>query len=134
MKPMRYSPLQRPRRKSLALAALLFGLPLVGAASLHLELVDSYPKKDQTVANPPIDISLIFSESADPTTSTVKLHGPDGEDVELGPMVSHEEGLVLSAEVKGDMGRGRYTVEWMASAPDVLSASGNYHFTVGRER
>ena len=104
-------------------------LLLAGATTLHLELVGSFPRADQTVGTPPVDISLIFSESADADSSSVALAGDDGP-VPLGPIRSQDEGLVLKARVEGPMPPGRYTVTWRASAAGVEPATGAFRFQV----
>ena len=122
-----------PRLPAVLVLSLPLALLLAGAGARHLELLDSHPRKDQTMANPPVDISLIFSESAAPDSSSVTLSGSSGE-VALGPIRAQDEGLVLMARVEGEMPAGGYTVVWRAGAPGAEPASGSYRFTVGRGR
>ena len=111
--------------------ALLLGLVLVAAgwSARHLELLSSYPRKDQTVGTAPVDISLIFSESADSAKSSIALSGAGGP-VPMAPVRLQDEGLVVLARVDGPMPSGTYTVSWSAAAPDQDPIRGTFRFTV----
>ena len=111
------------RRTRTAAAWTLVVLPLLSAGwvASHLELLSSYPKKDQTVGTPPIDISLVFSESADSAKTSIALSGPSGA-VPVGPLRLQDEGLVVLAKVEGAMPGGTYMVSWTAAAPDQESS------------
>src|SRR5688572_30800159 len=117
----------RGTRRVLALIAVLVGS--YGWTVLHFELLDSYPKKDQAVASAPIDITLIFSESADSARSSVTLQGPAGP-VPLGPIRTQDEKLVLLTKVLGPMGAGTYTVAWGSAAPGEDPIRGSFRFTL----
>jgi copper resistance protein C len=97
--------------------------------SAHLELLSSDPQKDQSIARPPIDIALVFSESVDSARTTVTLDGPSGK-VELGPVRLQDEALVVLAKVTGRVGAGIYTVSWVAAAPEMDPVKGSFRFTV----
>ena len=99
----------------------------------HLELLSSTPKKDQTVGSAPVDIALIFSESADSAKTTIALQGPDGP-VELAAIRLQDEGLVVLAKVVGPAPAGTYTVSWGAAAPDQDPIKGSFRYTVRQER
>ena len=111
--------------------AALLGSSLLLAAwtGSHLELVSSFPKQDQTAAAPPVDISLVFSESADSASARVSLKGPQGE-VPLGPIRAQDESLVLLARVEGPMAGGAYTVSWTAAGSDGGPVSWHFRFTL----
>jgi methionine-rich copper-binding protein CopC len=121
--------------KATAKVLLVVAVPLLaGAWSLaHFELISSYPKKDQAVGAAPIDISLVFSESADSARSSIALQGPAGA-VPLGPVRTQDESLVLLAKVLGTMSPGAYTVSWVSAAPGDELVRGSFRFTVGRAR
>src|SRR5688572_19736402 len=121
--------------KRASLTLFLLGLPLLvaGWTARHLELLSSYPKKDQTVASAPVDISLVFSESADSTKTSISLTGPAGE-VAVGPIRLQDEGLVVLAKVEGAIPAGGYTVAWVAGASDQDPIKGSFKFTVRQGR
>ena len=121
------------KRISRALLLLAAPLLLLGSAEIHLELLSSTPKKDQTVARAPIDIALIFSESVDSAGTSVSLQGPAGP-VELAPIRLQDEALVVLAKVVGDAPAGTYTVSWTAVAPDTDPIKGTFRYTVRQER
>ena len=119
----------------LANRGLLLGLLVLSAgwSKRHLELLNSYPKKDQVVGTAPVDISLIFSESADSAKTSIALAGPAGA-IPMGPIRLQDEGLVVLAKVDGPMPSGSYTVSWSAAAPDQDPIKGTFRFTVRGDR
>lgn len=122
--------------KRIARRLVVFGFPLLlgtWVAGRHLELLNSYPKKDQTIASAPIDVSLVFSESADSARSSISLQGPSGA-VALGPIRVQDEKLVLLAKVQGAMPAGTYTVSWATAAPDDDLVKGSFRFTLRSDR
>jgi methionine-rich copper-binding protein CopC len=105
----------------------------LGSTKLHLELLNSTPKKDQTVTTPPIDIALIFSQSVDSASTSVSLQGPGGA-VELAPIRLQDEALVVLAKVVGSTPAGTYTVSWGAASEGEDPVKGTFRFTVRQER
>jgi methionine-rich copper-binding protein CopC len=103
------------------------------ATPRHLELVGSDPQKDQTIARPPIDIQLVFSESVDSARTVVTLDGPSGR-VELGPVRLQDEALLVQTKVVGSMSAGTYTVSWTAASPEMDPVKGSFHFTVRQQK
>lgn len=99
----------------------------------HFELLSSYPQKDQTLARAPIDISLVFSESADSARTSISLAGPNGT-VTVGPIRVQDEKLVVLAKVEGAISAGRYTVSWVSGAPQDDLVKGTFRFTVRADR
>lgn len=69
------------------IAALALPLATVAWTAFHLDLVDSYPKADQTLAAPPSEVWLRFSTAPDIARSSFSARGPGGA-VELGAVAT----------------------------------------------
>ncbi len=101
---------------------------LMAAATLHLALVDSFPKKDATLTESPDQIRLQFNEQPRLPLSRVGLEGPDGA-VEVGDIVGTEEKSFM-AEVLEILEPGVYTVSWRTAGNDGHVRRGRYRFTL----
>lgn len=111
---------------SLTVAALLFAAPAVAGA--HGLLRSSAPAADTTLAAPPSEIRLVFTEAPERAFTRVRVMGPDGhvftEAVEILP------GNVAFARIPGAIGPGEYRVEWQTAGDDGHPVSGTFKFTV----
>ncbi|MER9216631.1 copper resistance protein CopC [Mesorhizobium sp. M0663] len=56
----------------------LWSVPLSGQALAHARLVEATPEINSTIAAPPTEIRLRFSESIEARFSGIDLSGPDG--------------------------------------------------------
>ena len=118
------------RTSAVPVFALVFLSVLVAAGPApHLDLAESHPAADETVAEPPAQVWLAFTEVPDPERSTFLIQGPEGT-VELGDVVPGEDTKVLHADVKGSMPPGVYTVEWTAAPMDDHAVRGRFNFFV----
>lgn len=117
--------LRQPVRAAMAIAV---GFLLVGSVRFHLDLVDSRPKENSTVAESPGEIWLLFNNVPIAEQSGISLRGPAGS-IRLGP-ATVSDSLALSVSVTETLGPGEYTVSWLASAADEHTVRGRYKFTV----
>ena len=118
-------------KRSTAPALILVLLPLlvVVRPPVHLDLAESHPAADETLAEPPTNVWLAFTEVPDPERSTFRIQGPDGT-VALSDVTPGEDAKVLEAEVEGPMPPGIYTVEWTAAPMDDHAVRGRFDFFV----
>jgi methionine-rich copper-binding protein CopC len=116
-------------RQSIAAAITVAGSALLmAAATYHLDLVDTRPRENATVAESPAEIWLLFNHVPDVSRSGISLRGPAGA-VELGA-VEASDSLALRAAVTETLSPGEYTVSWMAAAEGERAVRGRYRFTV----
>ena len=115
---------------------LFLALFLAGAygASFHLELLESMPGEDASLASSPEEVWLKFNEPPDMSRTSFSIRGPDGS-VELDSIrSSSEDPDVVRAKVLGAMPEGSYTVSWLAAPTDDHGVRGRYSFTIGQGR
>jgi methionine-rich copper-binding protein CopC len=108
------------------LVGLAIALLATGTALAHAELVESDPADGATLDTAPTTITLTFSQRLDPSKSSFRLSGPDGN-VGTGEATSGRvmtlDGLALAP--------GEYLIKWTsASADDGDIARGQVTFTV----
>lgn len=108
-----------------ALPALVVGL--AAPASAHSRLVATSPAADATVAAPPTEITLTFSESISSRYIRVAVTGPDG--------APHTDGAprVQGGTVHQPLtatSNGVYTVAYQAVSADGHPVGGTFTFTV----
>lgn len=120
-------------KKISALAALALPLLLAASAPLHLELVDSHPKADAVVEEPPTEIWLRFSVEPDMEQTSFSVRGPSGA-VELGEIAKGEGPEVIRAALVEPMGDGEYTLSWVGAPADDHPVRGRYTFTIATLR
>lgn len=121
------------KRNFVLAATFTFGLPLLGASAMHLELTASFPEADAEVDTAPSEIWLEFSAKPDLEQSGFLLRGPDGF-VELGEIQVGENEETIEAAVEGAMPDGEYRVSWTAAPVDDHSVRGRYSFTIRQAR
>lgn len=111
-----------------AVGLIAVSLLLSGASYLHLELVDSRPKEDEVVTEPPVEIWLRFSQPPDVQQSGISVSGPGGA-VRL-DNVTLADSLSLSAKIFDSLESGEYTVSWRAAPHHDHAVRGRYRFNV----
>lgn len=116
--------------RSLPLAiALLLGA--AGAASAHAHLKTAVPAADSTVAAPPSELRLGFTEGVNLGFTGVSVMGPAGAPVSTGAAsLAPGDDKVLVVPVSGPLAPGAYKVRWHALATDGHKTDGSYGFTV----
>jgi copper resistance protein C len=122
--------LPRPRFAASAVIALVTLTLLAGVVAAHAELVSSNPKAGSSVATPPTEIVLTFSEALDPKKSSMTV-AMVGDPVRFrGGTVSASAPKVMRLAVP-DLGTGEFDVHWTsASAEDGDLDRGDFAFNV----
>ena len=112
--------------------ALALGLCLLSApAFAHAHLKSATPATDGTIATPPTQLDLTFSEGVNPKFTGVTLTGPDKAAVATGPATLGAGGdTTLVVPVPTPLAAGTYMVDWHALATDGHKTTGSYRFTV----
>ena len=96
----------------------------------HGILQGASPSPDALPTAPPSQITLSFTETADPAFTSVAVVDQQGRRVSTVSRLS-ADGRRVTASLAG-LSRGRYTVRWrMLSAVDGHTTTGTYSFTVG---
>lgn len=114
-------------RTTLALGLCLLSAP----AFAHAHLKSATPATDATIATPPTELDLTFSEGVNPNFTGVTLRGPDKTAVATGPAtLGAGRDTTLVVPVPAPLAAGTYTVDWHALATDGHKTSGSYHFTI----
>ena len=109
-------------------SALLLGLA-TNAAQAHAFLNHANPLVGSTVAAPPHEISLTFTENLEPAFSTVEVTGPNGARADAGK--AQISGNIMRVGLKAT-GPGTYHVHWHALSVDTHTTQGSFTFHVGR--
>jgi methionine-rich copper-binding protein CopC len=101
------------------------GMP---AARAHAFLDHATPAGGSTVAAPPQELSLSFTQNLEPSFSTVEVTGPSGDRIDQGkPQIS---GNTMRVGLKAS-GPGTYHVHWHALSVDTHTTQGSFAFHVG---
>ena len=121
----------------LALASLLFGLvaaivfAMPSPAHAHATLLFTTPRVDGAVPDSPPEVQLVFDQPVVPARSTLTVTGPDGATVPLGQVTSGHQGQTVTALVGAELDTGEYVVEWLVTAKDGDTMTGEFRFAVG---
>jgi methionine-rich copper-binding protein CopC len=109
----------------------LIGLFLVfpAAVSAHTHMRQCSPKQGAVVTAPPKSVSLTFSNSIEPTFSTLTVVDSSGKMVS-GKTVFLEGNTVMETNLLKDLTPGTYTVKWKCVSLDGHKQTGSYTFTV----
>ena len=107
--------------------ALLIMFPT--AVSAHVHMLESSPKQDAVVTSPPGRVRITFSNSAEPTFSTVTVVDSSGKTVS-GKTQFLEDNTVMETELLKNLAPGKYTVKWKCVSSDGHKQTGSYTFTV----
>jgi copper transport protein len=107
---------------------LLAALPDVVSAHAILLRVD--PPTGRTLASPPNEVRLLFSEPIDPEFSHVRVLDASGGQVDRAD--SHVEDTLLIVTLRPGLANGVYTVDWRSlSTVDVHPEAGQYALFIG---
>ncbi|WP_425155589.1 copper resistance CopC family protein [Candidatus Palauibacter sp.] len=112
--------------------AVMLGVMAVGAAaSPHLALKESSPKKDETVNASPETVTLWFTQAPQMAGTSVRLLPQGGEPLELEAATAQEDDpAVVVLDVSETLADGNYQVMWRAMAQDGHTIRGDFGFTV----
>ncbi|ESW75471.1 hypothetical protein X772_32615 [Mesorhizobium sp. LSJC280B00] len=86
----------------------LWSVPLSGQALAHARLVQATPEINSTIAAPPTEIRLRFSESIEARFSGIDLSGPDGAKITTEIAVRDED---MVSPVSRSLAPGVYQVD-----------------------
>jgi copper resistance protein C len=110
-------------------AAVAAGLVLALAAApayAHDELKSSNPADGATLAQPPAQVVLTFTEAPVALGVQVVVTGPKGPVAAGAPRL---DGVDVVQDVQPQAPAGRYTVEWRVASDDGHLVSGTFGFT-----
>ena len=120
-------------RGSLRALALIFGLAVFAphVVLAHGRLKSSTPAAGAHLSAVPRELRLDFSESPDLTFTLLRLVGPDGRAVSLGPLrFAADSRRSIVTALGGPMFAGIYTVTWQMAGDDGHPVRGKYVFVV----
>jgi methionine-rich copper-binding protein CopC len=117
-------------RPALAVALLLaaHALPVPGAA--HALLERATPRVGQTVAAPPPEVAIDFTEQPEPAFSTIEVRDASGQRIDKGDVhvaADNPKRLVVSLAAAA---RGTLRVSWRVTSVDTHVTEGHYTFRV----
>jgi len=111
-----------------ALLALLLGAAAAGEASAHAELERAQPPVGATVAAPPAEVSLWFSEQLEAAFSGVEVRDAGGRRVDKGDArLAPDDPRRLTVGL-GPLGPGSYKVVWHVVSVDTHRTAGDFTF------
>src|SRR5579864_8902110 len=111
----------------------VLGVLIPSVALAHAELIRVTPPTRQTLPQPPEEVALLFSETLDPSFSSVQVQDSTGTRVDQGDsQVDPNNDRLLTASLKPGLPNGIYVVVWRSlSAIDVHPDDGYYPLYVG---
>jgi copper transport protein len=116
------------------LLVLLYSGLAVSSVSAHAVLLRSNPQANAVLDKPPVQVELFFSESLEPTLSTINVIDSNNLSVDAGDVrvdPSDSKRMTVTMHL---LQNGVYTVSWKAlSAIDGHQAVGTFPFAVGAE-
>ena len=113
-------------------AAVGVGLALLPVAALaHAHLDHASPAIGSTVAQPPTEVSLWFTEALEAKFSTIEVRDAQGRPVQAGPAtLARGNTAQLRVPLKA-LPPGTYKVFWRVLSVDTHRAQGKFTFRVG---
>jgi methionine-rich copper-binding protein CopC len=112
-----------------AIAAGFALLPL--AASAHAHLDHANPAAGSTVAQPPNEVSLWFTEALEAKFSTIEVSDAQGRPVQAGPATLARDNTAQLRVPLKPLKPGIYTVIWRVLSVDTHRTQGDFTFRVG---
>jgi copper resistance protein C len=114
--------------RTLILATALLTLT-AGAARAHAFLDHAEPRVGNTVASPPREVTLWFTQKLEPAFSSVTVTNAAGERIDTGK--ARISGNQMSVPLRSG-GSGTYHVNWHVLSVDTHTTEGNFTFQVGQ--
>jgi methionine-rich copper-binding protein CopC len=112
-----------------ALAAVFMFLPVAAFAHAHLDHAN--PAVGSTVAQPPTEVSLWFTEALEAKFSTIEVRDAQGRPVQAGPAtLARGNTAQLRVPIKA-LPPGTYKVIWRVLSVDTHRTQGDFTFRVG---
>jgi hypothetical protein len=115
-----------------AIAAAAAGLVLTPVAAMaHAHLDHASPSVGSTVAQPPKEVSIWFTEALEPKFSTIEVRDAQGSAVQSGSAtLAPDNSAQLRVPLK-PLKPGTYKVMWRVLSIDTHRTQGNFTFRVG---
>jgi hypothetical protein len=113
----------------LASAVLLTAAPAASAFA-HAFLDRAEPGVGSTVAAPPAEVKIWFTEALEPAFSTIAVTDAEGRHVEQGKARVDAASPMLLEVKLAPLPPGKYTVIWRVISVDTHPTEGNFAFTV----
>lgn len=115
-------------------SSLIWAVPLALAlataeAHAHATLDRAEPRVGNTVAAPPSEVTLYFTQKLEPAFSTITVTNAAGQRLDAGK--TRVSGSQMSISVKPG-GSGTYHVKWHVLSVDTHTTDGNFTFQVGQ--
>jgi len=122
-----------PRRLAALLGLSAAWLLLLGGPALaHARLVETYPADGDTLAEPPEQVQLLFSEPIEAEFDPIKVQDQGGNRVdEDDARIAPSNRRLLVADLLEELPEGSYIAEWRVTSADGHPISGTYRFAVG---
>jgi methionine-rich copper-binding protein CopC len=98
-------------------------------ANAHAFLDHAEPRVGNTVASPPREVTLYFTQKLEPAFSTISVTNAAGQRVDSGK--ARVSGSQMSISLKPG-GSGTYHVNWRVLSVDTHTTDGNFTFQVGQ--
>jgi methionine-rich copper-binding protein CopC len=96
-------------------------------AFAHAFLQSASPKVGSTVATPPREVSITFSEAVEPSFSVITVSGPPGFSG-AGPARPKGDARTLAAPLRAPLPPGGYVVRWRVVSTDSHTTQGTFRF------
>ena len=126
---LRIGLISRVNLRSLATIAAILPMLATGTAHAHARLDHAAPGVGKTVANPPQEVTLWFTEKLESAFSTVAVTNDAGERVDNGR--ARISGNQMSVPLRVG-GAGTYHVKWHVISVDTHPSDGSFTFRVGQ--
>lgn len=109
-------------------------LALVAGAwtTAHTALEASAPAKDESLTDPPVELTLDFTTDVQLNLSRIAVETAAGSAISMGALRYHGEDTKdqLVASFPPTLEAGLYTVRWTTAGPDGHALSGDFQFTL----
>ncbi|HVZ51527.1 MAG TPA: copper homeostasis periplasmic binding protein CopC [Pseudolabrys sp.] len=116
-------------RKIITLVCLTVALAAQQFAQAHAMLDHASPAVGSTVATPPQEVVLWFTEQLEPAFSTIEVRGPGGMLVSTGRAQVGGDKTQMHVGLK-QLAPGNYKVNWRALSVDTHRTQGSFSFHV----
>lgn len=100
-----------------------------GEAMAHAMLDRAEPRVGNTVASPPREVTLWFTQKLEPAFSRITVTNAAGTRVDTGK--TRVNGSQMSVPIRAG-GSGTYRVNWHVLSVDAHTTEGNFTFQVGQ--
>jgi methionine-rich copper-binding protein CopC len=115
--------------KRIFLIAPFLVLLTTGVVHAHATLDRAEPRVGNTVAAPPREVTLWFTQKLEPSFSSITVTNAAGERIDTGK--ARVSGSQMSISLKPG-GSGTYHVNWHVLSVDTHTTDGNFTFQVGQ--